>query len=67
MKTTQQAQQAEPVAAAGPATMQAIRQGRYGTVPEDVMGLDRVARPAIAASEVLIRVRAAGWTGAPGT
>ena len=40
--------------------MQAIRQGRYGTVPEDVMGLDRVARPGIAAHEVLIRVRAAG-------
>ncbi len=40
--------------------MQAIRQGRYGTVPEDVMGLDRVARPGIAAHVVLIRVRAAG-------
>ena len=60
MKTTQPAQQAEPAAAADPTTMQAIRQGRYGTVPEDVMGLDRVARPGIAAHEVLIRVRAAG-------
>jgi NADPH:quinone reductase-like Zn-dependent oxidoreductase len=60
MKTTQLAQQAGPAAAAGPTTMQAIRQSRYGTVPEDVMGLDRVARPGIAANEVLIRVRAAG-------
>jgi NADPH:quinone reductase-like Zn-dependent oxidoreductase len=60
MKTTQPARQAEPVAAADPTTMQAIRQSRYGTVPEDVMGLDRVARPGIAANEVLIRVRAAG-------
>jgi NADPH:quinone reductase-like Zn-dependent oxidoreductase len=60
MKTTQPAQQAEPAAAADPTTMQAIRQGRYGTVPEDVMGLDRVARPGIAAHEVLITVRAAG-------
>jgi NADPH:quinone reductase-like Zn-dependent oxidoreductase len=60
MKPTQPAQPAEPVAAAGPTTMQAIRQSRYGTVPEDVMGLDRVARPVIGANEVLIGVRAAG-------
>jgi NADPH:quinone reductase-like Zn-dependent oxidoreductase len=60
MKTTQLAQQAGPAAAAGPTTMQAIRQSRYGTVPEDVMRLDRVASPDIAANEVLIMVRAAG-------
>jgi hypothetical protein len=60
MKTTQPARQAEPVAAGDPTTMQAIRQSRYGTVPEDVMRMDRVTRPGIAANEVLIRVQAAG-------
>jgi NADPH:quinone reductase-like Zn-dependent oxidoreductase len=61
MKTTQQlAESAEPVATAGPAMMRAITQSRYGTVPEDVMRLDRVARPDIGDDEVLIQVRAAG-------
>jgi NADPH:quinone reductase-like Zn-dependent oxidoreductase len=59
MKTTQPAQQAKPVPAADPATMQAIMQNRYGTVPEDVMRLDQVARPGIGDDEVLIQVRAA--------
>jgi NADPH:quinone reductase-like Zn-dependent oxidoreductase len=59
MKTTQPAQQAKPVPAADPATMQAITQNRYGTVPEDVMRLDQVARPGIGDDEVLIQVRAA--------
>jgi NADPH:quinone reductase-like Zn-dependent oxidoreductase len=60
MKTTQLARQAEPGAAAGPVTMRAITQSRYGTVPEDVMRLDQVARPGIGDDEVLIQVRAAG-------
>jgi len=60
MMTTQSAQPAEPVAAGDPTTMRAIRQSRYGTVPEDVMRLDRVTRPGIAGNEVLIRVQAAG-------
>ena len=60
MKTPQPAQPAEPAAATDPATVPAIRQSRYGIAPEDVMRLDRVARPGIAANEVLIRVQAAG-------
>jgi len=59
MNTTQPAQQAKPVPAADPATMRAITQNRYGTVPEDVMRLDQVARPGIGDDEVLIQVRAA--------
>lgn len=46
--------------AAEPARMQAIVQGRYGTVPEDVLRLERIARPEIKDDEVLVRVRAAG-------
>ena len=61
MKTTHQlAGSAEPVAVAEPATMRAITQSRYGTVPEDVMRLDQVTRPDIGVEEVLVRVRAAG-------
>jgi len=45
---------------AGPVMMQAIVQRRYGAVPEDVLRLEQIARPAIKAGEVLIRVRAAG-------
>jgi NADPH:quinone reductase-like Zn-dependent oxidoreductase len=59
MNTTQPAQQANPVPAADPATMRAITQSRYGTVPENVMRLDQVARPDIGDDEVLIQVRAA--------
>jgi NADPH:quinone reductase-like Zn-dependent oxidoreductase len=40
--------------------MPAIVQRRYGTVPQDVMRLEQVARPGLAADEVLVRVRAAG-------
>jgi NADPH:quinone reductase-like Zn-dependent oxidoreductase len=40
--------------------MQAITQSRYGTVPGDVLGLERIATPGIAAGEVLVQVRAAG-------
>ncbi len=60
MKTTQLAGQTEPVATASQTAMRAITQSRYGTVPEDVMRLDQIARPDIAASEVLVQVRAAG-------
>jgi NADPH:quinone reductase-like Zn-dependent oxidoreductase len=41
-------------------TMQAIVQRRYGTRAADVLRLERTARPAIAANEVLVQVRAAG-------
>jgi NADPH:quinone reductase-like Zn-dependent oxidoreductase len=44
----------------GQAEMRAIVQRRYGTAPERVMRLERTARPAVAAGEVLVRVRAAG-------
>ena len=44
----------------GQAAMQAIVQHRYGTRPSDVLRLERVATPAIAANEVLVQVRAAG-------
>ena len=42
---TAAARPAEPAAAADQATMRAITQSRYGTVPEDVMRLDQVTRP----------------------
>jgi NADPH:quinone reductase-like Zn-dependent oxidoreductase len=57
MNTTQPAR---PAAAVGKVTMQAITQRRYGTAPEDVLGLEQIATPGIAASEVLVQVRAAG-------
>ena len=47
-------------AAPGQARMQAIVQHRYGTRPEDVLAVEQAAVPAIAADEVLVRVRAAG-------
>jgi NADPH:quinone reductase-like Zn-dependent oxidoreductase len=46
-------------AAAGRMTMQAVVQRRYGTAPEDVLRLEQIARPAVKAGEVLVRVRAA--------
>jgi NADPH:quinone reductase-like Zn-dependent oxidoreductase len=61
MRATQISRQAEPAAAApGQVTMQAIVQNRYGTAPGDVLGLEQIARPGIAANEVLVQVRAAG-------
>ena len=48
------------LAAAGQDTMQAIVQRRYGTVPEDLFRLERIAKPAAGPGEVLVRVRAAG-------
>jgi 2-desacetyl-2-hydroxyethyl bacteriochlorophyllide A dehydrogenase len=47
-------------AASGQVMMQAIVQRRYGTAPEDVLRLEQIARPAVNAGEVLVRVRAAG-------
>lgn len=44
----------------GENTMEAIVQRRYGTAPEDVLRLERTARPEPADDEVLVRVRAAG-------
>src|SRR5690242_12506831 len=51
---------AQASAAPGQMTMRAIVQHRYGTGPEEVLKLDRIATPVIAANEVLVRVRAAG-------
>ena len=45
--------------AAAAATMTAVVQDDYGTVPEDVLRLAEIARPAIADDEILVRVRAA--------
>ena len=45
--------------AAAAATMTAIVQDEYGTAPEAVLRLAEIARPAIAADEILVRVRAA--------
>ena len=58
MKTTQLSQPAS--AAPTQTTMRAIVQRRYGTSPEEVLGLEQAATPAIAANEVLVQVRAAG-------
>ena len=67
MMNTQLSGPAVPAGAAPRrARMRAIVQHRYGTRPEDVLRLEQVAVPAIAADEVLVRVRAAGWTGARG-
>ena len=41
------------------ATMTAVVQDDYGTAPEDVLRLAEITRPAIAADEILVRVRAA--------
>jgi NADPH:quinone reductase-like Zn-dependent oxidoreductase len=40
-------------------TMTAIVHDEYGTVPEDVLRFEEVAKPTIAADEVLVRVHAA--------
>jgi NADPH:quinone reductase-like Zn-dependent oxidoreductase len=60
MMTAQLSQLAEPAAAPGRVRMRAIVQSRYGTEPENVLRLEQIARPDIAANEVLVRVRAAG-------
>ncbi|MGO9079235.1 MAG: NAD(P)-dependent alcohol dehydrogenase [Streptosporangiaceae bacterium] len=43
----------------GAQTMEAIVQDEYGSAPEDVLRLAEIARPEIAADEILVRVRAA--------
>src|SRR5215472_780482 len=58
MKPTQLSQPAS--AAPTRTTMRAVVQRRYGIRPEDVLGLEQAATPAIAADEVLVQVRAAG-------
>jgi NADPH:quinone reductase-like Zn-dependent oxidoreductase len=58
MGTAEQAH--TPGTAAGQETMRAVVQRRYGTRAGDVMRLERTARPAVAANEVLVRVHAAG-------
>jgi NADPH:quinone reductase-like Zn-dependent oxidoreductase len=60
MTTAQPARQAAPASAAGQVRMRAITQRRYGTAPEDVLRLEQIATPGIAAREVLVQVRAAG-------
>jgi NADPH:quinone reductase-like Zn-dependent oxidoreductase len=54
------AKPAEQTAPTSQDTMQAIVQRRYGTVPEEVLRLERIARPRPAAGEVLVKVMAAG-------
>jgi NADPH:quinone reductase-like Zn-dependent oxidoreductase len=60
METTQAAGHAGSVTAARQTSMQAIVQTRYGTVPDNVLHLEQITRPRIAANEVLVQVRAAG-------
>jgi NADPH:quinone reductase-like Zn-dependent oxidoreductase len=60
METAQTTPPAGPAATGGQETMQAIVQSRYGIVPEEVMRLERIPRPVLAAGEVLVRVQAAG-------
>jgi len=63
MKSAQPAPTAEPASqhtTTSQDTMRAIVQRRYGTVPEEVLRLERIARPRPAAGQVLIQVRAAG-------
>ena len=48
-------------------TMTAIVQDEYGTAPEAVLRLAEIARPAIAADEILVACGRPAWTGAPGT
>jgi NADPH:quinone reductase-like Zn-dependent oxidoreductase len=60
-RTAKLSQPPEPATVtSGQVTMQAIVQDRYGTAPEDVLRLAQIAKPVIAANEVLVRVRAAG-------
>jgi len=44
---------------AGAETMKAIVQDEYGTAPEEALRLEEIARPAMAADEILVRVHAA--------
>ena len=57
MRTAQPGIRTAPVA--GGQTMRAVVQDRYGASPEDVLRLADIAPPALAADQVLVRVRAA--------
>jgi NADPH:quinone reductase-like Zn-dependent oxidoreductase len=59
MSTPQLARPSTPTVAAGGRTMRAIVQDRYGSEPADVLRLTEIDKPAIAADQVLVRVRAA--------
>ena len=48
-----------PSAAVAVEMMTAVVQDEYGSVPEDVLRITKVARPTIGGDEVLLRVRAA--------
>ena len=54
----------ENTAAEAQDTMRAIVQDAYGS--PDVFGLAQINTPKIADDQVLVSVRAAGWTGVPG-
>jgi NADPH:quinone reductase-like Zn-dependent oxidoreductase len=58
MKTTTGGQTSEQTLV-GAATMTAIVQNHYGTVPEEILRIAKVALPTIGDDEVLVRVRAA--------
>src|SRR5205809_866205 len=57
---TKATQSTQPHPAATTTMMNGIVQSRYGTVPEDVLALEHIARPTIGDDEVLVRVHAAG-------
>src|SRR5258708_11822842 len=60
MTTAAPGRPAEPMPAKpGVEMMQSIIQDTYGTAPEDVLRLARIARPVIADDEILVRVAAA--------
>lgn len=59
MKTATPGRPAELMVTDGMRTMRAIVQDEYGTVPEDVLRLAKVARPTIGDDEILVRVVAA--------
>jgi len=61
MGTARLGRSEEPApAAADQVAIRAIVQDRYGTAPEDVLRLEQIATPGIAADELLVQVRAAG-------
>ena len=61
MSATQPNRQGQAATAASQRTaMRAIMQRRYSTQPEDVLGLEQITKPGVAANEVLVQVRAAG-------
>jgi NADPH:quinone reductase-like Zn-dependent oxidoreductase len=59
MKKVRAQQPTASPTASGVPTMTAVTHDRYGTVPADVLRVQKVERPSIAADEVLVRVHAA--------